>query len=66
MGRTNAVDTANSEVQVVEGIVYSARANGKDSEIDFGDSTYQQKAQLLNSAIEEIGMGNINGMHYHG
>ena len=42
--------------QVVEEIVYSARVDGKD-EMDFGDSTYQRKAQLLNSAIEEIGMG---------
>jgi hypothetical protein len=42
--------------RVVEEIVYSARVDVKD-EMDFGDSTYQQKAQLLNSAIEGIGMG---------
>ena len=28
-----------------------------ENDIDFGDSTYQRKARVLNAAIQETGMG---------
>lgn len=51
------MDPAILKERVVEENVISAITNDR-GEIDYGDLIYQQKAQLLNSAIEEIGMGN--------
>ena len=57
MAKTDSVDSTFLKERAVEENVPSAITNDR-GEIDYGDLIYQQKAQLLNSAIEEIGMGN--------